>query len=221
MTRSRRATGGASASAVWLILLILLLIILLLILRNCESPPGEDPQEPVDNKVVFVTSQTFSGNLGNFAGADAKCQAAAEAAGLSGSFKAWISGRPDWTGNGGGTQNVAQRMTHSSSPYVLTTGTKVADDWADLTDGSLDHGIDRDENGATASGSVWTNTKTDGDAFDHRRDCGPGGSQSDVWGSADQFESGHFGTAGDSGATWTTNTNTGCNNSFRLYCFEQ
>ncbi len=209
---------ATSRSAAWIIILIILLILILLWLRYCRPAPGDNGG---DTRVVFATSDTFNGNLGNFSGADAKCQAAAQEAGLSGTFKAWIGGRMDGTGNGGGTQNVSERMTHSTVPYVLTTGTKVADDWGDLTDGSLDHGIDRDEFGNSVSGSVWTNTTTNGKAFDHRRDCGPGGSQADVWGSADQFESGHFGNVGDTGSTWTTNTNTACNNSFHLYCFEQ
>ena len=210
----------SNRSVVWILLLIILLILILLFLRYCQPDP-EDSGNNADSRVVFATSQSFNGNLGNFSGADAKCQAAAQSAALSGTYKAWIGGRMDNTGNGGGTQNVSERMTHSTGPYLLTTGTKVADDWTDLTDGSLDHGIDRDENGNLVTGSVWTNTKTNGKAFDHRRDCGPGGSQADVWGSADQFESGHYGNVGDSGSTWTSNTNTTCTSLFHLYCFEQ
>jgi hypothetical protein len=43
-------------------------------------------------KIVFVTSQTYTGNLGGHTGADQKCKALALAAGLLGNFKAWISG---------------------------------------------------------------------------------------------------------------------------------
>ncbi len=215
MSKSSNRSGG------WILILIILLILLFLLLRTCRRTSGEDNGNNADARVVFATSQTFNGNLGNFSGADAKCQTAAQNAGLSGTFKAWIGGRMDDTGNGGGTQNVSERMAHSTAPYKLTTGTQVANDWNDLTDGSLDHGIDRDENGNPVSGSVWTNTKTNGKAFDHRRDCGPGSSQADVWRSADQFESGHFGNVGDTGSTWTSNTNTACTNSFHLYCFEQ
>jgi len=211
---------NSNRSVAWILILIILLILILLFLRYCQ-PDSDNSGGNNDSHIVFVTSQTYDGNLGNFSGADAKCQTAAQNAGLSGTFKAWIGGRMDDTGNGGGTQNVSERMTHSTGPYSLTTGAKVADDWNDLTDGSLDHGIDRDENGNLVSGSVWTNTKTNGKAFDHRRDCGPGGSQADVWGSADQFESGHFGNIGDTGSTWTSNTNTACTNSFHLYCFQQ
>ncbi len=97
----------------------------------------------------------------------------------------------------------------------------VADDWTDLTDGSLDHAIDHDEFGNSVTGSVWTNTETNGKAHDITRDCGPGSSTSAVWTSASGFESGRYGTSTASSSQWTMTTNTACSNSFRLYCFEQ
>ena len=45
----------------------------------------------VPPRIVFVTSSTFEADLGGIAGADGKCQAAASAAGLSGTFYAWLS----------------------------------------------------------------------------------------------------------------------------------
>ena len=41
-------------------------------------------------KRIFVTSTDYNGNLGGLAGANAKCQARAEAAGLSGEWKALV-----------------------------------------------------------------------------------------------------------------------------------
>ena len=46
--------------------------------------------EPATPKTVFVSSQTYDGNLGGLAGADAKCQGLADAAGLKGTFKALL-----------------------------------------------------------------------------------------------------------------------------------
>ena len=43
-------------------------------------------------KRVFVTSVAYNGNLGQLSGADAKCQAHADAASLGGAWKALISG---------------------------------------------------------------------------------------------------------------------------------
>jgi len=42
-------------------------------------------------KKVFVSSQTYVGNLGGVAGADSLCQGLATAAGLTGTFKAFLS----------------------------------------------------------------------------------------------------------------------------------
>ena len=180
------------------------------------DPTDQPPPQPAGKK-VFVTSTTYTGQLGSFAGAYAKCQARAQAAGLSGTYKAWLSGRPD----GFGGQNAADFLTHATVPYVLVDGTRVADDWSDLTDGSLDHAINMDEFGNTVSGNVWTNTETDGSAHDHRRDCGPAADLNDVWDSGSQFESGRYGTSTATDSQWTMTNNTACNNQFRLYCLEQ
>jgi hypothetical protein len=61
----------------------------------CASPP----------KRVFVSGSKWNGNLGGLAGADAKCQQAADAAGLGGTFRAWIS--DDAT-------SASSRLTHSA-----------------------------------------------------------------------------------------------------------
>jgi len=49
-------------------------------------------------------------------------------------------------------------------PYVTPAGDQVADDLADMTDGSLDSPIDDDENGTAVVGNreVWTSTGTNG-----------------------------------------------------------
>jgi hypothetical protein len=117
--------------------------------------------------VVFATSVGFDGNLGGLAGADAKCQARAQAAGLPGTYLAWVS-------NDFGSPLT--RFTQSTIPYVRRDGVKVADNWADLTDGSLDANINRSElntqpfvgtatcvlNGNAVKGLTLTNTLIQG-----------------------------------------------------------
>ena len=117
--------------------------------------------------LVFVTSSTQDGNLGGLAGADAICQRSADAAGLKGSFKAWLSDS---------RQSAAQRLTHSSVAYVDTRGHVIASDWTDLTDGTLSRAITLDEKGydwdAQAGhcgiikwlARVWTATTASGSA---------------------------------------------------------
>jgi hypothetical protein len=128
---------------------------------------------PIAPKLVFVTSQAYSGNLGGLAGADGKCQALASAAGLGGIYKAWLSDS---------TSSPATRFTQYPHNYSQVDGTVVAADWASLTSGALLSPIVHDETGqvATIVGSggtgpggailfgdcaVWNNTKANGTAL--------------------------------------------------------
>ena len=85
-----------------------------------ELPPGCPAL-----KRVFVTSTRYTGDLGGIPGADEKCQSHADAAGLAGTFLAWISD---------GVDSPATRFARSAEPYVRTDGTKIAEDWDDLVD---------------------------------------------------------------------------------------
>jgi hypothetical protein len=220
-----------------ILLLILLVLFLLWLLQQC----GVISPQP-QGKTVFVTSQRFDGNFGGgqrilgYPMADQRCQTLAQQAGRSGTYKAWISGRVD-TGAGPLTHGVVHRFAQSSGPYVLVNGTKVADNWADLTDGSLDHAIDLTEQG-TAVGPearVWTNTTSGGQAWDNARHCAAGISSDESgmwtwtcgapgWTAGDcRFQSGKYGDAHSTSGSWTgtANSNTGCDETLRLYCFEQ
>jgi hypothetical protein len=224
-------------SWIWILLLILLVLFLLWILRQCGviSPQAQ-------GKTVFVSSQLFDGNFGagqkvlGYPMADQRCQALAQQAGRSGSYKAWISGRVD-TGAGPLPHGVVHRFAQSSGPYVLVNGTKVADNWADLTDGSLDHAIDLTELGTPVGSEtrVWTNTTTGGQAWDNARQCAAGISSDEAglwtwscgapgWTPGDcRFQSGKYGDAHSTSGSWTgtANSNTGCDQALHLYCFEQ
>ena len=116
---------------------------------------------------VFVTSQTWRGNLGGVSGADAKCQDAARDAGIEGTFLAWISGSTT-------SSSPSNRFddTFNDYPYYLADGkTKVADNWSSLTS-TLLHPIDMNEHGRTVgSGRVWTNTWRTGDRKPTERSC--------------------------------------------------
>jgi len=120
-----------------------------------------------NNKRIFYTSTFYNGNLGGLAGADAKCNTRASAAGISSGcgYKAWLS-----TGGGGvaGT-NAKDRLTHATGKYVSVTGTVIANNWYDLVDGSINYvNVFSDENGIkptdTTFGVYHTNTKSDGTA---------------------------------------------------------
>lgn len=75
------------------------------------------------SKRVFVTSTTYSGNLGGVAGADAKCQLHADAAALGGTWKAWISS---------GSVNAIDRIADVGPWYLVDRMTKVFNNKANL-----------------------------------------------------------------------------------------
>jgi hypothetical protein len=210
--------------------------------------------QPNQSNLVFLSSRAYAGqDLGGIIGADAKCNELANAAGLYGRFMAWLSDgkRPLPAPNQlqDLDLDVAQfdfatspvgRFNRSPYPYVRTDGTKVADDWYDLTtcnegaggDQCLDAAIVLDETGArvpgTESGSVlavWSSTGPDGSigvlGLDQTLEtCNDWEPELDL-GDANLTP---FGLAGDDvlDADWT-NTTTGnpCNIEQRLYCFQQ
>ena len=163
-------------------------------------------------KTVFVTSTTYTGSLGGVSGANSKCATQATAGGLSGTYKAWIAVTA-------GVDDPATTFTHPNGPYNLVGGTTIANGWAGLTSGTLLASISKDETGATVAVThAWSNVWIDGGAksggSDNSNNC-------TGWTSAN---SGRFGEGGDTDQTgnyWADGVNTTCNNSYRLYCFQQ
>lgn len=176
---------------------------------------------------VFVTSQTYSGNLKQYdpanasglAGADAICQGLAEYASLPGTYKAWLS---DSTG-----ASPATRFVKSTDPYVLVDGTRVADNWTDLTTcqtsdphDCLAHAIDRTEIGsAPATVVVATYTLSSGAAGDSA--SGLPDPHCNNWSSDTGGLWGTGGLATTSLAGWTLGNANTCISGLHLYCFQQ
>jgi cysteine-rich repeat protein len=157
-------------------------------------------------KRVFVTAIGYTGNLGGFAGAKAKCQARADAADLGGVWDAYVR----TTGS-----NPSTRFTHSATGYQRLDGAIVADDWDDLVDSSIDAPINLNEfGGQVGNERVWTGVGLDNLALYSR--CG------------DWTQDGP-GAEGWTGRTWSITSawhydsyeTLPCNELRRLYCFEQ
>jgi hypothetical protein len=164
---------------------------------------------------VFVTSEAWQGDMGEIdevghleglQGADARCQAFAAAAGLGGTWKAWLS----TTG-----QNAITRMADVGPWYLVDRTTTVFASKAAMTSPPL-HAIDKDEKGVTANYVVWTGTADNGTAT--TRTCS--GWTTTATGSGDLGLS-------SSTALWTfndptdQNASTPCASTAGLYCFEQ
>jgi hypothetical protein len=156
-------------------------------------------------KRVFLTSGTYTGALGGLSGADASCQSAAVAAGVQGTYKAWL-------GTAGATPLTT--FTHSSDPYYLLDGSKIANNWAGVISGNLLHPIDVTELLQPGSSQlVWTGLREDGTWG------GAGNGDCNGWTSA--AASGLLGVSDYSNDAWTYAGVLPCNATVRLYCFEQ
>jgi hypothetical protein len=172
---------------------------------GCVTPPCGEPGGPCR---VFVASTIFSGDFNGLDGANATCQAFADGADLNGSFRAWLS-------TSGSSPSTDATFTKASGPYRLLDGTKIADGWDDLIDGSLQAPINITQAGEELAGqhSVWTGTKADGTA--ETNNCfGWQSSEMDVYGgvgATDQTDDG-----------WTSLGLIACQfPQPKLYCFEQ
>jgi hypothetical protein len=177
--------------------------------------PGGVPTPSVG--YVFVTSKQYSGDLGGLAGADQKCQDSANAANLEGTWKAWLSDN---------NASASGRINHFNFPFKRLDGITIANDWADLTDGSIQAPINLTEAGTTVvrdpfndTSKIWTGTNANGTTNTDGNNC-------QGWTSSAGF-SGSIGTTeGGSNITngrWSlSGTGASCgNNSYKLYCFEQ
>jgi hypothetical protein len=148
---------------------------------------------------VFTASAGM-GNLGGIAGADGICANRALQLGLGGTFRAWLSDA---------TTSPAARFLQDDVHYERHPDrVKIADNWADLTDGTLDATIV-----VTAGSLVWTGTGADGN---------PLGGTCSNWTSNSAAQSGRPGVPPSTSASWSAlNNDIACNSGLDLYCFEQ
>jgi hypothetical protein len=168
--------------------------------NNC----GQDIACPC---AVFMTNLGFRGDLGGLSGADATCQQQADDAGLPGTFKAWLSDD---------AASPATRFTHSATPYQLVDGTVVANDWNDLTSGSLRHGIAMTATGWSSFATAWTDTQPNGQLVDAVKDC-----QGWTFGGSAQLGAVGVAAPDSTDAHWTDSGADPCAYGRVLYCFQQ
>jgi len=176
------------------------------LLTACAAPVSNERNE----KTVFVTSVRFDGNLGGLKGADDKCQSQAdgpESIVPSGTYMAWLSD---------GTDSPDTRFKKSSHPYLLPDGTKIAENYTDLTDGSIQHVINIDPTGKTVGQNrFWTGTNDDGTTAQPFRTC-------TGWMDPITNARGMVGSTGYSSTSWSSYSQSRCNTMpTRLACFQQ
>lgn len=172
-------------------------------INNCSATFGYD-FDVQGEQVVFATSTVHNGNLGGAAGGDAICNTRATAAGFSGNFKAWL---------GTSSSSAAARMTGYTTNYILPDGTTVANNFTDLTDGSLDIRINRNElNAAVGNTNVWTGANGSGVATANT--CTD-------WTTSSSTIRGTIGRTDRVDNGWSNYNVHYCNQTRRLYCVQQ
>ncbi|MEW6990698.1 DUF1554 domain-containing protein [Colwelliaceae bacterium 6441] len=184
-----------------------------LVLLNSRIQALESAVEPDirTSHIMFVTSQTFNGNLGGLSGADAKCQTIADSSANipTGTYRAWLSNT---------NTSVKDRFeaVNSSLPFERSDGVQIASNWQDLVDGSLSVRINRDENLTVRNRKVWTYTEYNGVKSSMGADYSCGN-----WYSNDIYDGGRFGTNTEVGVKWTADAHLGCTTRQSLYCVQQ
>jgi uncharacterized protein YjdB len=175
--------------------------------------PGMGP--PLANyrqsgKTIFATRTLGNGNLGSWplaggktgiAAGDAICQASAQAAGLTGTFLAWL-----------GTSSVtaASRLS-GDGPWVRTDGALIARNRAQLLSGTLETSNAFDEHGRdNLPNIVWTGALRDGTS---------GADNCSGWTSTGTL--GIFGITFHADYAWTANYTQGCSTIGSVYCVQQ
>jgi hypothetical protein len=170
---------------------------------NPQDSAGGTGEAGAANKRVFVSSAAFTGNLAGVAGADRKCTDLAQAAGLSGSWVAWLSAPG---------AHAKNRVT-GPGPWVLVGRSAIAVTRAQLTTAAISQPIDRDEKrNKVDAEEAWTGTTPIGTHSDD--DCAGFRSQ-------DPANVGAVGSTIWSDSDWTYLRPAACDEPKRIYCFEQ
>jgi hypothetical protein len=176
-----------------------------------DAPSGSDDaatdamadasQAPAN--IMFVTSTTTSvDTMGGLAGADAFCMARAAAAGLPGTFVAWLSA---------GLMGAKTRLG-TARGWLRTDGKPFADEVADLAAGVFWYPPRFDEFGVDA-GPVRVMTGTKGDGTADNYDC-----TALTGGTAEGIETG---LASSTHRRWTFDQQLAtCASQNRIYCFQ-
>ncbi len=192
-------------------------------LQGIQGPPGVAPSQhcpgssvmvgidangniQCNHKIVFVSSTKYHGSMEGASGADSRCSNLAAAAGLPGTYKAWISTSSSSPGS---------RFSKSMGPYMLPDLTTiVAENYADLTDGTIQHTINREEhNVQIATEEIWTGTSSSG-AVTAATTCSDWSTFSSLW-------NGETGRTSATNSAWTSQGDDKCNVYKRIYCFQQ
>lgn len=162
-----------------------------------DSSDNDGPPANLDGKKrVFVTSSSYSGNLGGLSGADEKCQQAADGANLGGTWMALLASR---------NVGALERVKDVGPWYLVGSGAKAFNNAANLGTTPLVP-LRNDEQGNYAYDHAWFGGEH-GESSDE--DCY-------AWRSASDNELGQAASLID-----LSSYANGCSDKLRLICLEQ
>ncbi len=170
---------------------------------GCNSACARD-------RFVFLTSTETQGKFGAVSGANSHCKSLAQDAGLPNplTYRAWMSDD---------THNPNDWFLQSQGRYLLTNGALVANNWDDLTDGTIESPINVDEKGELVeNAAAWTNTTPEGLKHPDSADC-------EGWTTTAFPTEGRLGQSWKTDGEWTDAQNfnpTLCGGVAHFYCFE-
>jgi hypothetical protein len=174
---------------------------------DAAGPADLSPPSP---KRIFVTAQSYPGNLVKTAGgtmglasADSLCGQAASGAHLGGSWKAWLSD---------GSHNAIDRIADVAPWQLVGSGATAFTRKADLA-AMPAVSINLDETGSQVGAGAYAWTATDTKGLFSMLDCYD-------WTSSNPGDFGNMGNPNGLG-DWSQATGLGCNGAYHLYCLEQ
>jgi len=175
--------------------------------EDAQSDAGAEAAAPVP-AYVFVTRSEYDANMGGLAGADQRCQSSAAAAGLGGTYRAWLSDS---------ATDAKDRIT-GTGPWLEVRTNKVLFPTRASVEGFPAAPLLLDEYGDKSPDRWWTGTSSNG--VKHASTC-------KSWTTNGQFEGGMTGTrtaeTGRPGKEWTEESAFSCVTSdlqkYSLVCF--
>ena len=187
---------------------------------TCFCPEGSEPSpsgcvESPGSMKAFVAQLALDGANGGPAAVDEVCSSQALAAGLNGTFVAWLSSSATPAATrvvtGGPWRTYDSAMNLWTRLVALST--------ADLTDGELSSPIDATPFGTSADPScqVWTGTSPAGQPAPS---FGPFGTNCEEWSSAIPSATGLAGNCNATDATWTSAGPVSCASKLFVYCLQ-
>jgi hypothetical protein len=202
--------------------LIVVLAITFAVAGCSDSGGGGDLSAVADMSVVhhvFVTSMSFTGNLGGLHGADGSCSSVAGTGGLGGTWKAWLSDS---------TNNAIDRITNDLGPWYRLDGMLVFANKEQMKS-TPSVPIDVDENHlVTHVEGVWTGTVLGGTSASVAAptDGGPFSANCEQWltSGMNLLPPGPFGHSGSvdlKDKSWTDQAQVSCATLQRIYCIQQ